>query len=282
MVMLISLAAILVTYTLLFLLRNTLSLFWSATLFYVATMLYLFYGFDPPVPASVNVMFLSTLLIAVLLYVSSSEEGRQEFFGPILAVLSEDRLWIQRWIVVFAVPGLIAWQTLEASLPSMTPPPKTRSVHPPPPGKITVNAVGDEKPVSVDLMKDDNPLRALESSDPEKFAAAVRRGKAVYYQNCYYCHGDMLAADGLFAEALRPTPANFLDPGNLPMLTETFVYWRVAKGGPGMPAAGTPWDSSMPVWEDFLSQEDMWAVIIFLYDFTGFQPRAKENIAEGH
>jgi hypothetical protein len=67
----------------------------------------------------------------------------------------------------------------------------------------------------------------------------------------------------------------------LPQLTEAFLFWRVAKGGPGMPDAGGPWDSSMPAWEKFLSEEDMWNVIAFLYDYTGYKPRAAESV-EGH
>ncbi len=276
MFMLISLGAILFAYVLLFALRNKLGLFWSATLFLVSTLAYLQYGFEPPVPASVMMMFATTLIAALLLYVSSSDDGSEAFFGPIVAVLGEKRLWLPRWILLLAIPGLIAWQTYEASMPSMTPPAKTRSVHPPPIGKLEYKGPGETDPHKLDIINEGNPYRHLESDDPEKFAAMIKRGKAVYYQNCYYCHGDRLAADGIFAEALRPTPANFLDPGNLPMLTESFVFWRVAKGGPGMPDAGTPWDSSMPVWEKFLSWEDSWAAIMFMYDFTGFQPRANE------
>jgi hypothetical protein len=37
----------------------------------------------------------------------------------------------------------------------------------------------------------------------------------------------------------------------------------------------------MPAWENFLSEDDMWNVIAFLYDYTDFKPRAAES-AEGH
>ncbi len=30
----------------------------------------------------------------------------------------------------------------------------------------------------------------------------------------------------------------------------------------------------MPVWEAYLSEEEMWEVILFLYDFTDQRPRA--------
>ncbi len=30
----------------------------------------------------------------------------------------------------------------------------------------------------------------------------------------------------------------------------------------------------MPAWERFLSEDEIWEVILFLYDFTGKRPRA--------
>ncbi len=261
---------------LLFLLKRVLGLFWSSILFFVANAVYLMYGFEPLVPQSVLVLFLGTLAIAQLLYVSSSEAGRQEFFGPIMSVLGDKKMWPLTLVVVLAIPSLVAWQSHNATLPSMTPPPPA----PPPPSSVTYQGLGEEKGYTLDVIKEGNPFRAWES-DPEKWDALMEEGKTVYYQNCYYCHGDKMEADGHYAEALRPTPANFLDPGNLPMLTESFVFWRVAKGGPGMPDAGTPWDSSMPVWEKFLTWQEAWAVIVYMYDYTGYQPRAQEDL-EAH
>ena len=39
-----------------------------------------------------------------------------------------------------------------------------------------------------------------------------------------------------------------------------------------MPEEGAPWDTAMPAWEKFLKEEEMWDVILFLYDFTGERP----------
>jgi hypothetical protein len=33
----------------------------------------------------------------------------------------------------------------------------------------------------------------------------------------------------------------------------------------------------MPEWERFLSNEEMWEVVLFLYDHTGYRPRAREE-----
>ena len=49
-----------------------------------------------------------------------------------------------------------------------------------------------------------------------------------------------------------------------------------------IPDAGTPWDSSMPVWEKMLTEDEMWSAIAYMYDYTGYKPRKKENLAEAH
>jgi mono/diheme cytochrome c family protein len=54
------------------------------------------------------------------------------------------------------------------------------------------------------------------------------------------------------------------------------VFWRIAKGGVGLPNEGAPWNSAMPAWEDYLTEEEIWSVIIFLYEQTGWHPRALE------
>src|SRR6266516_2211448 len=72
-------------------------------------------------------------------------------------------------------------------------------------------------------------------------------------------------------------PPNFQDNGTIAQLTESFVFWRVAKGGPGLPREGAPWNSAMPRWEDFLTEREIWSVILFLYDQTGWKPRTWEK-----
>ena len=67
---------------------------------------------------------------------------------------------------------------------------------------------------------------------------------------------------------------NFTDQGVLPMLQESFLFWRVAKGAQGMPEEGGPWETAMPAWEHFLTEEEMWDVTLFIYDYTNWEPRA--------
>ena len=119
----------------------------------------------------------------------------------------------------------------------------------------------------------DNPLR----KDQAAFAKHVAAGGEIYIRNCMYCHGDNLDGKGHFAHGFNPPPANFQDPGTIAMLQEAYLFWRIAKGGPGLPKEATPWNSVMPPWEDRLSEEQIWQVIMYLYAATNQQPRRWET-----
>ena len=40
-------------------------------------------------------------------------------------------------------------------------------------------------------------------------------------------------------------------------------------------------NSAMPAWETFLTEDEIWSVIIFLYEQTGYTPRTWEEEGEG-
>jgi mono/diheme cytochrome c family protein len=241
----------------------------------VGLWLVLQFGFAPPVPKSVVNLYLGIAALALLLYVSSDAERAAEARRPLLAFLTERRFTPYLAAVVLLIPALVVADMWMAATAPPAPPAYGRTVHPAPPDQIMVHGQ------AVDLVRVDNPYRPLETSDPEAFARHVANGRRVYYQNCFYCHGDLLDGAGMFAHALDPIPTNFQDGGNLPQLQESFLFWRIAKGGPGLPPEGGPWDSAMPAWETFLSEEEMWDVVLFLYDFTDYHPRARhETVVE--
>ena len=128
---------------------------------------------------------------------------------------------------------------------------------------------------TINLSTANNPFRELEDSDPAAFAEHVDNGRRVYFENCFYCHGDNMEGAGMFAHGYDPLPANFNDATTIAMLQESYLFWRIAKGAPGLPNESTPWSSAMPAWEHFLTEEEIWDVILFLYEFTGFEPRAQ-------
>ena len=230
------------------------------------------FGFTAPIPSSVVSMYMGIVTLAILAYVSSSQERRDETAGPLVRFMTEKRYTAALVAAALAVPALAAANVYVRMNAPLEPPFFPRTVHPASPVEITVH---DKR---INLEAGDNPYRALETSDPESFRAHVENGRRVYYQNCFFCHGDNLAGNGMFVHGLDPIPTNFADGATIANLRDTFLFWRVAKGGPGLPDEGGPWDTAMPAWEQFLKEEEMWDVVLFLYDFTGEKPRAKEEV----
>jgi mono/diheme cytochrome c family protein len=173
---------------------------------------------------------------------------------------------------VVALPTLAATNVYVRMNVPLEPPFFPRTVHPASPPEITVH---DRK---VDLDTEENPFLRLATSNPDEFRRRVENGRQVYYRNCVFCHGDNLTGNGMFAHGLDPIPTHL--PENIAQLRDTFLFWRIAKGGPGLPEEGGPWDTAMPAWEKFLKEEEIWEAILFLYDFTGQKPRAREAHAK--
>lgn len=231
------------------------------------------FGFETPIPQSVVNLYLGIVLLALLAYSSSDRERLAQVTGPLGRFTTERRFLPYLAAVVLLIPAGVAASiyldmTAEPQAPGFG-----RTVHPAPPDQIIVH---DQ---AFNLVTLENPYRSLETSDPEAFARHVAAGREVYYQNCFYCHGDLMRGQGLFAHGLNPIPTNFQDPGTIPMFQESFLFWRISKGAPGLPPEGGPWESAMPAWEKFLSEEEMWNVILFLYDFTETRPRARHETA---
>jgi hypothetical protein len=229
------------------------------------------FGFTVPIPSSVIFIYMGIASLALTAYVTSSDERRQAISGPIVDLIVNPGRRLMLAGVVVLLPALAAaavWFRLSQPVEA---PFFARTVHPASPAEITF------KDKQINLDSGDNPFRALEKSNPEEFKKHVEAGRKVYYQNCHFCHGDNLEATGMFVHGLDPIPTNFNDQGTIPMLRETFLFWRISRGGPGVPDEGAPWASAMPAWEKFLTEEQIWDAILFLYDYTGRRPRAKEE-----
>ena len=228
------------------------------------------FGFAAPIPASVIGIYMGIISIAILAFVSSSEQRRDEVSRPLLRLMTEKRYTPLLVALVILIPALAAANVYVQMNVPLEPPFFPRTVHPASPPSITVH---DRK---IDVESGDSPVRHLETSNPEEFRKRVENGRRVYYQNCVFCHGDNLAGNGMFVHGLDPIPTNFADGDTIANLRETFLLWRVAKGGPGLPEEGGPWDTAMPAWEKFLKEDEMWDVVAFLYQFTNERPRALE------
>jgi mono/diheme cytochrome c family protein len=237
----------------------------------LGTYVLLRFGFTAPIPSSVVSLYMGIIAIAIFAYVSSSQERRDEVSQPLIRFMTDKRYTALLGATVVAIPALAAANVyVQMSVP-LQPPLFSRTVHPASPSEITVH---DKK---FDLDAGENPFLQLQTSNPAEFRKHVENGRRVYYQNCVFCHGDNLSGNGMFVHGLDPIPTNFADAGTIAMLRDTFLFWRISKGGPGLPEEGGPWDTAMPAWEKFLKEEEIWDVILFLYDFTGQKPRAKEE-----
>jgi mono/diheme cytochrome c family protein len=218
------------------------------------------------IPGQLYGWYIVTTVAAILLYVSSTESSWEEFASPFRELLLGRTAVTKplRMAAFIALPLFFGWYFSSWAAGSVQPPGGLRVIHPTPPGSVNFKG---KRMVLKDIST--NPLRA----DKEHLAEHIAEGRRVYYQNCFFCHGDDLSGNGHFAKGFNPPPANFQDSGTIAQLTESFLFWRIAKGGPGLPGESTPWDSAMPVWENFLSEQEIWQVILYLYEATPYDPR---------
>jgi mono/diheme cytochrome c family protein len=242
------------------------SKFLQAVLVLVIAYAILQFAIRPGAPWSVLSLYMGIVLLAVMIYVSSNSDAWRDFLRPIRAVLVDPDQRVFRAVLLVVIPLLLGYYAYTQAAAKPEAPPELRAVHPAPPSSIQFR--GKE----LNIAGLENPLR----QDSGRFKANVLAGAQIYARNCLFCHGDNLDGRGRFAYGFNPPPANFQDPGTIAMLQEAFLFWRIAKGGPGLPKESTPWNSVMPAWEDRLTEEQIWQVILYLYDATGQQPRRWE------
>ncbi len=275
--------------------------FWQGVLFWVFILLYLKFRIYPPIPFSVRAMYGTVSLVGIFMWMSGNEEDWRRFKQPILNVMDGISPFHKALRVgyLIAIP-LVMWGfSYNSIIPSAAEPIELRTVHPAPPATTKVHGrtfvlqtasnpyrVGPDGKYDehypnahiVDqamgrLMKtmgpEDNPWHP----DATGYIRNVREGGEIFFQNCHFCHGDNLNGRGLHAFAFNPIPANFTDPGTIAQLQETFLFWRVSKGGIGLPREGFPWASVMPPWEQHLTTDEIWKVVLFEYWHTGYYPR---------
>ena len=237
---------------------------------YVAFRLIFDVLLDHLIPASLLTMYMFFVVAGVFMVFTFTEEGAAALVAPIKALVEDPSKRLIRNIVFVLVPLAAGYGAYSQARPGFEAPVELRSIHPAPPS--TAKIFGKR----VDLLTLENPYRKLEKEDPEQFAELVAGGGEVYIKNCQYCHGDKLDGQGPYAQGLNPLPLNFQDIGTIAQLQESYLFWRISTGGPGLPEEATPWNSSMPVWQNFLTEEEIWKVILYLYDYTGHRPRSWE------
>jgi len=221
-----------------------------------------------PIPSSVLTMYMFFIVAGVFMVYTFTEDGARELVAPIRALVEDPSKKAIRNVVFVVLPLAAGALAYRQAAPRLEAPLELRSIHPAPPFEVEIFGK------RYDLLKLENPYRKIEKTDPEAFANLVAEGHEVYIGNCHFCHGDKLDGNGPYAAALNPVPINFQDVGTIAQLQESYVFWRIATGGPGLPDEAAPWLSAMPAWENFLTEEEVWKVILFLYDRTGYRPRS--------
>ena len=157
---------------------------------------------------------------------------------------------VRKTIRASLIAGL-AWIMLPLSSPLAFSPPKASDL----PEAINI------KNQEVQLKSLTNPLR----KDSENLKNHIKDGGETYFKHCFLCHGDLMDGRGLFGDRFSPPPADFhkaIDQGK----PENYFFWRIMKGGKGLPKEFHPWESSMPAWEETLSADEAWKVILFIFE----------------
>lgn len=222
----------------------------------------------PPPPGMIRLFYGAVTVVGILVFIASDDRRLQTFWSPIEAVFLArcPQTKALRILLFLLIPALVGNKVYQGAKPNFAPPAEPRTVHPEPPASLTV--LGTQYALK-DLK---NPLH--EGKDMDKVA---EEGHRVYYQNCFFCHGDNHQGEGMYAYGLNPIPANFRDSTTIAMLQESYVFWRVGLGYSGLPSAATPWNSAMPVWEEMLTEEELWSAIVYIYAATGQSPRTWEE-----
>lgn len=220
------------------------------------------YVIHPPLPFSVIFMYMCMATSGAIMYLTLFYNMKDTVITPIYNFLGGGveggMAKGGRYALLIVMPMVVWFGSYQKFNKKMEPPIDARVIHPAPPVEFTGLY---------------NPFRV---EDKDTFRKNIEEGKKIYYQNCIFCHGDLLDGNGIWAHGFNPKPANFQDPTVLPMLQESFLFWRVSTGGISLPQESTPWSSAMPKWEDMLTDEQRWKVILFLSDYTGFSPRTWE------
>jgi hypothetical protein len=213
--------------------------------------------FTAPLPMSLISLYLALTLTGIMIFGTLSGPSMESFLGPIFRFLSGERqdgvMKAARILVLILFPLLVGWKTYTATAPSDAPPAENRTIHPAPPGEF----VGLSNPYA---------------NTPENIAS----GKGTYASRCFPCHGGEFNGKGPAAKGFNPPPANFADPTTIAMLQESYLFWRIKKGGVGLSIEGMPWKSAMPRWELELSDEEIWKVIMAEFDGAHQKPRTWE------
>jgi len=171
------------------------------------------------------------------------------------------RKLIRKTIQAGLIAGLV-WGALPLSSPLAFAPPQASDL----PDAINI------KNQEVPLKNLTNPFR----QDSKNLKENIKSGGKTYFKHCFLCHGDLMDGQGLFGDRFSPPPADF-NKAIAQGKSENYFFWRILKGGKGLPKEFHPWESAMPGWEETLSADEAWQVIFSYKRACLVLPRARRE-----
>lgn len=236
-----------------------------------------------PVPDLARAVWMALTCAGCLLATTSTDALQARTFGPVRDFLAgvdqrPSRRVVRAAVLFVALPATLGWLAQGPWRVDTGPPAESRLAHP----SIAIDEAARNpfrEPSAefaaaflagrgVDVPADPSDLRA--AADAEARLA----GREVFAVHCRPCHGMMGDGNGPLARGLRLRPADFTDPGTISSVVEPYARQRVVDGGPGLPPAGSPWDSAMPRWRDSIDDETAWLALHAAYDIAGVDPLA--------
>jgi len=110
-----------------------------------------------------------------------------------------------------------------------------------------------------------NPLR----DDTGQLKKNLQAGQKIYFEKCFLCHGDLLDGNGVYGKSFFPPATDFTSAKSILTKPDSYAFWRIIKGGPGLPEKHGPWDSAMPAWESQLQANEVWKVQLYIMETAG-------------
>jgi len=216
-----------------------------------------------PTPSTLMAWYMIMVTLCVLVYVTTSDT-KIKYMVSLLVSEKSDPIakCILRIVVLVVFPVWIGWMTFSGGSSSVASPTELRIQHPTLPGKF------------------ESLVNHFREESEEKQLYYIEEGKILFQQNCRPCHGSKADGEGPWSNAFRLKPANFRDPGTIGTIVENYPVWRIKKGGPGLPAEATPWDSTMPPWEPDFTDDQIWKIIMGEYVTADVSPRTREVLHE--
>lgn len=106
------------------------------------------------------------------------------------------------------------------------------------------------------------PPSASQKTNPTPSdAASIARGKQLYTQNCFACHGTLGKGDGPAGSGLNPHPGDLSDSAAMWGQSDGALFWKISNGR-----------SPMPGFADTFSEQDRWRLIDYIRTLS---PRPK-------